>query len=326
MLHNRRVIALSKVSDVRRVPVELQQARMILAHLPGCSLLARGGNLSNMSLVNAIARVAGFTSTKARPSLRAPLVGVETTAYAKQPGHSPLAPSDDRDGERQVEQFIASLPASPVTKATGPVQEATRPGRELAPASSTTSSRLRSLLSPEPRGGAPLPHRPAADALNGLSSESTAFPSPRGAGSSAGDATGDAGLSDERTHSNATGDAGQSDEQGFMGLTYVSVYVLMHVLTLTRSLLTLTRSLLTLTRSLLTLTRSLLMRWPGDGIAKFQFVELSGEICTSWIRHVNELVLAHKLARAREDRELDKVLCEYVLHVCVCLCCLSLPS
>jgi hypothetical protein len=52
---------------------------------------------------------------------------------------------------------------------------------------------------------------------------------------------------------------------------------------------------------------SLLMRWPGDGIAKFQFVELSGEICTSWIRHVNELVLAHKLARAREDRELDKV-------------------
>jgi hypothetical protein len=252
VLHNRRVIALSKVSDVRRVPVELQQARMILAHLPGFSLLARGGNLSNMSLVNAIARVAGFTSTKARPSLRAPLVGVETTAYAKQPGHSPLAPSDDRDGERQVEQFIASLPASPATKAPDPVQEV-RPGREFTPA----SSRLRGLLSPEPRGGPrPPPHRPAADALSGLSSESTAFPSPRGAGSSAGD---------------ATGDAGQSDEQGFMGLT------------------------------------SLLMRWPGDGIAKFQFVELSGEICTSWIRHVNELVLAHKLARAREDRELDKV-------------------
>ena len=188
---------------------------MILAHLPGFSLLARGGNLSNMSLVNALARVAGFTSTKARPSLRAPLVGTETCA--KQPGHSPLAPSDDRDGERQVEQFIASLPASPATKAPDPVQEV-RPGREFTPA----SSRLKSLISPEPRAGRrPQPHRPAADTLNGLSSESTAFPSPRGAGSSASD---------------ATGDAGQSDEQGFMGLT------------------------------------SLLMRWPGDGIAKFQFV------------------------------------------------------
>jgi hypothetical protein len=83
VLHNRRVIALSKVTDVRRVPVELQQARMILAHLPGFSLLARGGNLSNISLVNALARLAGFTSAKGRPALQAPTAGEVTPACAK---------------------------------------------------------------------------------------------------------------------------------------------------------------------------------------------------------------------------------------------------
>jgi len=263
VLHNRRVIALSKVTDVRRVPVELQQARMILAHLPGFSLLARGGNLSNISLVNALARLAGFTSAKGRPALQAPTAGEVTPACAKQSGHSPLPSSDDRDGEREVEKFIAALPASPAPAHT--VKDA-RPGREFAPGASQTRS------SSEPRG---MPAQRSSDAHRGLPSDPAACvnASPT-AGLSAGD---------------VAGDVGQADEKGFMGLT------------------------------------ALLMRWPGDGIAKFQFVELSGEICTSWIRHVNELVLAHKLARAREDRELDKVPCVCVCvqptrcHVCVCV-------
>ena len=57
VLHNRRVIALHKISDVRRVPVELQHARMILGHLPGFNLLARG---SNMSILTSLARLTGF--------------------------------------------------------------------------------------------------------------------------------------------------------------------------------------------------------------------------------------------------------------------------
>jgi hypothetical protein len=36
---------------------------------------------------------------------------------------------------------------------------------------------------------------------------------------------------------------------------------------------------------------ALMMRWPGGGVAKFQFVELSGQLCSSWMRHTTELVL-----------------------------------
>lgn len=43
------------------------------------------------------------------------------------------------------------------------------------------------------------------------------------------------------------------------------------------------------------------LRWPGGGMARFQFVELSGALNRVWVRHLSEMVLAHKLAEAKHE-------------------------
>lgn len=54
VLHNRRVISLNKVTELKRVPVELRHARMLLSQLPGMAMLSKGG------ILGSLVRLAGF--------------------------------------------------------------------------------------------------------------------------------------------------------------------------------------------------------------------------------------------------------------------------
>jgi hypothetical protein len=59
VLHNRRVISLHKVTEVKRVPVELRQARMLLSQLPGMGALLTGKSTGIMGGLMRLAGVKG---------------------------------------------------------------------------------------------------------------------------------------------------------------------------------------------------------------------------------------------------------------------------
>lgn len=59
VLHNRRVISLHKVTDVKRVPVELRQARLLLSQLPGMGALLTGKSTGIMGGLMRLAGVKG---------------------------------------------------------------------------------------------------------------------------------------------------------------------------------------------------------------------------------------------------------------------------
>ena len=262
MLHNRRVISLHKISEVKRVPVELQQARMILAHLPGFSLLEKAilKSGSKKSIFANIARLAGFAILSSGVG-----GGEGDSARGDGTGHVEGDPpgefdvdssdgrsvGDKREIEHQVERvqkddareelrrqqrkIVDARPAArgQWTSHTGDATDAA-----AHHSSSNPSSRPRSAVSsPVVTPGTPI--RP---------------PSVEGEGAG-------------EVHSR--GAVTVSGNSGFMGLT------------------------------------ALMIAWPGNGVAKFQFVELSGDLCTVWRRHVYELMLAHKLAQSFEDRDSD---------------------
>jgi len=166
VLHNRRVISLHTVTDVRRVPVELRHAKMLLSQLPGFGLLVKG------SLVGGLARWAGFK-------------GVENHL------DSPTDGSAVRDAEHWEEP---------------------------------------------------------------------------GTGVSAGHSVGD-GHPGIASGNGAASNRAPTSTEWQSGLSAV------------------------------------LVRWPGGGMAKFMFVEISGTLCNQWLKHLQEVVLAHKLAKARDEKE-----------------------
>eukprot|EP00960_Hanusia_phi_P036305 752260-Hanusia_phi.AAC.1 len=222
VLHNRRVISLQTVIDVRRVAVELNQARLLLSHLPGFGLLAKGGNLS---IVAAVARLAGFRSGGGdNPDL---------TPLRKKPSRSNDSSSIDLGN------------SSPVSSSCGllKVEACAASRREVQGVDSSSDN------------GMPSPGEELAgeSGMGGYESSNADTDNDSGAN-----------LAGDKQESAGAGGAGGS--KGFMGLSAIQ------------------------------------FRWHGGGHAKFQFVELSGLLCATWMKHLKELLIAHKMARERYER------------------------
>mmetsp|Transcript_52239 Transcript_52239/g.162233 ORF Transcript_52239/g.162233 Transcript_52239/m.162233 type:complete len:825 (-) Transcript_52239:15-2489(-) len=216
VLHNRRVISLQSVIDVRRVAVELNQARLLLSHLPGFGLLAKGGNLS---IVAAVARLAGFKSGGGE--------GTDLTPLRKKPTRSNESSSNDLGN------------SSPVSCSSGLLKN------------EACSSSKREVMFGD------------SSSDNGMPSPGEEFAGETGYESSNADTDNDSGAHLAGEKQEAGGAGGQ---KGFMGLSAIQ------------------------------------FRWHGGGLAKFQFVELSGLLCATWMKHLKELLIAHKMARERYER------------------------
>eukprot|EP00281_Chroomonas_sp_CCMP1168_P027652 CAMPEP_0206246454 /NCGR_PEP_ID=MMETSP0047_2-20121206/19271_1 /ASSEMBLY_ACC=CAM_ASM_000192 /TAXON_ID=195065 /ORGANISM="Chroomonas mesostigmatica_cf, Strain CCMP1168" /LENGTH=289 /DNA_ID=CAMNT_0053671885 /DNA_START=243 /DNA_END=1109 /DNA_ORIENTATION=+ len=77
VLHNRRVISLNKVTEVKRVPVEIRHAKMLLSQLPGMGMLSSKGGI-----MGSLVRLAGFNIPEERTQLEGAAGGTEAERQA----------------------------------------------------------------------------------------------------------------------------------------------------------------------------------------------------------------------------------------------------